>query len=57
MDYQDAPEIIISDEQRKANESEVRKFVQRHDRAMERKIRELRKAGYSVDEIEKILAF
>ncbi len=28
---------------------------QKHDRAMERKIRDLQKAGYSMDEIERIL--
>ncbi len=57
MDFQDAPEIIMPDEQRKAYESEVRLFVQKHDRAMERKIRDLQKAGYTLDEIERILAF
>ncbi len=57
MDFQDAPEIVMSDEQRKVNESEIRRFVQRHDRAVERKIRDLQKAGYSIDEIERIFAF
>ncbi len=55
MDFQDAPEIIMPDERRKAYESEIRRFVQKHDRAMERKIRDLQKAGYTLDEIERIL--
>ena len=57
MDFQDAPEIVISDKQREANEAEVRKFVQKHDRAVKRRIRDLKHAGYSDDEIERIFAF
>ncbi len=57
MDFQDAPEISMPEERRKAYESEIRQFVQKHDRAMERKIRDLQKAGYSIDEIERIITF
>lgn len=57
MDFQDAPDIDMADDKRKMYESEVRQFVQKHDRAMGRKIRDLQKAGYSIDEIERILAF
>jgi hypothetical protein len=57
MDFQDAPEIMISEQQRKTDDAEVRKFVQKHDRAVKRKIHELRVAGYSDEEIENILAF
>ncbi|HME55483.1 MAG TPA: hypothetical protein VKM55_24980 [Candidatus Lokiarchaeia archaeon] len=57
MDFQDAPDIVISDKQREADETEVRKFVKRHDRALKRRIHDLKKAGYSDDEIERIFAF
>ena len=57
MDFRDIPDINISEEQRKKNEAEIRKFVKKHDLAVERRIKKLRKAGYSEDEIENIFAF
>ena len=47
MDFRDIPDIEISEEQRKKNEAEIRKFVNKHDRAVERRIKKLRKAGFS----------
>lgn len=57
MDFRDIPDIKISEEQRRKNEAEVRKFLEKHDRSVERRIKKLRKAGYSDDEIENIFAF
>ncbi|MBD3186628.1 hypothetical protein GF325_07370 [Candidatus Bathyarchaeota archaeon] len=57
MDFRDIPDIKISEEQRRKNEAEVRKFLEKHDRAVERRIKKLRKAGYSDDEIENLFAF
>ena len=57
MDWQELPDLNLSDEQRRKNQEEVTKFVEEHDRNVARRIRALRKAGYSDDEIENLFAF
>ena len=57
MDWQELPDLNLTDEQRRRNQEEVTKFVEEHDRNVARRIRALRKAGYSDDEIENLFAF
>ena len=57
MDYQNAPEIKLTEKAQKKNEELVRKFVEKHDRAVEQRIKKLKRMGYSDDEIEMIFAF
>ncbi|MFX0103797.1 MAG: hypothetical protein ACFFCS_29815 [Candidatus Hodarchaeota archaeon] len=57
MDWQELPDLNLTDEQRRRNEEEVTKFVEEHDRNVARRISALRKAGYSDDEIENLFAF
>lgn len=57
MDFQDAPTIIISDEQRKKHEAVVRKVMQKNDRSVQIWEESLRKQGYSDEEIENLMAY
>jgi len=57
MDFQDAPTITISEEQRKKHEAWVRKVMQKNDRSVQMWQENLRKQGYSEEEIENLMAY
>jgi hypothetical protein len=57
MDFQDAPELDITEEQRKKHEAFVRRIMQGNDRAVQMWRDNLRQHGYSDEEIENLMAF
>lgn len=57
MDFQDAPVLTISDEQRKKHEAYVRKIMQKNDQAVQIWKESLRKQGYTDEEIENLMAY
>ena len=57
MDFQDAPELTISDEERKEHEEFVRKIMLRNDHNADEWRENLRKHGYSEEDIENLMAF
>ena len=56
MDYQDAPEILLTLAQMKANEREITKFVKENDRWVKQEIQRLQKLGYSDEEIDNLFS-
>jgi uncharacterized membrane-anchored protein len=57
MDFQDAPVITISDEQRKKHEAFIRQIMQKNDQLVHVWKENLRKQGYSDEEIENLMAY
>jgi hypothetical protein len=57
MDFQDAPTITISEDQRKKHEAFVRKVMLKNDRSVQTWKENLRKQGYTDEEIENLMAY
>lgn len=57
MDYQDASDLNLTEEQLREHEAEMKRFLERHDLSVKRRIQELKDAGYSDDEIDDFFAF
>ena len=56
MDYQNCPDLKISEQVRQKNQAAIHKLVEESDRSVGKRMQTLRKAGYSDDEIERIMA-
>ena len=57
MDFQDAPTIILTDQQQKENAEMVKKFLRNNEKKVREQIQKLKAAGYSDKEIEEYYAF
>ena len=56
MDFQDAPTIQFGKKWKK-NQEELVKIVEDHDARMQKRIHELKKAGYTDQDIDEVFSF
>ena len=56
MDYQDAPTIQFGKKWKK-NQEELTKIVKEHDERMQNRIKELKSAGYTDQDIDEVFSF